>query len=246
MQLSVKLFSKKWVFSPHRWLTVLVILLLPILLSLAYWQWQRGVFKQSMLDAFAVSQTTLPFVGQASLPLPPYQSIRVQGHFKPAYQFFLDNQMHDGKAGFQVLIPFELETSKEWLLVNLGWLQRNAKRVLLPEFPAVSTEEMILTGRTYLPSQNYLLLGTHLEEITPNKMIIQTLDFQRLSEFLQHDLVPLVLLQDPDTNLPFVRDWQPPQTMPPAKHYGYALQWLLLAITLVILYFVFCTRKENL
>jgi len=229
---------------PNRWLTVLVIILLPILLSLSYWQWQRGLYKQSMLDAFAVSQTTISFTGSQSLPVVPYQSIRIQGHFKPEYQFFLDNQMHNGRAGFYVLIPFELE-NKEWMLVNLGWLPRHQQRIQLPTFPAVNSATVTLTGRTYFPSQNYLLLGTHLEEVQPDKIIIQTLDFERLQTFSHHDLLPMVMLQDPEANIPFVRDWQPVKTLPPAKHYGYALQWLLLAITLVILYIILCIRKDK-
>lgn len=220
---------------PPRWLIILLIIFLPILLGLAYWQLQRGLYKQSMLDAYTVSQTTLDFLGNPSLPMAPYQPIRMKGHFQTQYQFLLDNQMHEGRAGFHILVPFALESNGEWVLVNLGWLPRHAKRLELPAIPTIPPTLETITGRSYFPSEKHLLLGTHLEKITATETIIQTIDFPKLEAFLHHPLLPLVMLADPTPNSGFIRDWQPAKTLPPEKHYGYALQWLLLAITLVIL-----------
>jgi surfeit locus 1 family protein len=245
MQLKIKYWpTKHWTFKPHLGLTVLVIFLLPILLGLSYWQWQRGLSKDALLATYQQNQhaRSIVFQGKNSLPLAAFQPLTVTGTLDMQHQFYVDNQIYAGRAGFEVIIPLQLNNG-EWLLVNLGWLPRHTQRLELPTFPKQLSKEITITGRADFPSHQYLLLGTYLEKNQDNKFIIQAIDFDKLSEFLGVSLLPIVVLLDPQPATPFIRDWQPPTTMPPEKHYGYALQWLFLAITLCILYGVFCLKR---
>ncbi|MEM8984954.1 MAG: SURF1 family cytochrome oxidase biogenesis protein, partial [Pseudomonadota bacterium] len=58
-------------------------------------------------------------------------------------------------------------------------------------------------------------------------------------------LLPWALLLDGDAEDGFAaRDWQP-TGLPPERHLGYAVQWFALALTLVILWFVFSLKKHE-
>jgi len=244
----------RWVFVPHLVLTLMVILLLPLLLSLSYWQWQRAHEKQSMLDAFAISQTQNP-VALVITPLnqiKPYQAIVVTGTFAQTPTLLLDNQIHEGRAGFDILGFFKIEDSEKEVLINLGWVPRNTERQNLPVLPPLPSGKMTLKGYAYFPSDRSLVLGINLERMADHKILIQKIDFEQMNRLadeasLAHPaskLLPVVLLADPDLNYPLVRDWQPPTTISPATHYGYAVQWLLLACTLCILYLIFCCKRK--
>lgn len=239
--------TRYFLFKPHFGLSLLVIFFLPILLGLAYWQLQRGLHKQELLNTYHLSQTetAVNLHGQSSLPLKEFQPVRVTGKFASPYRFYLDNQIYAGRAGFEILAPLQLTTG-EWLLINLGWLPRNIKRDELPKLPPLPQEVITLQGRADFPSPNYLVLGTRLEKLSEYNLIIQAIDYPELNQVLGFTLLPVVLLTDADSNTPFTRDWQPPANMPPAKHFGYAAQWLLLAMTLCVLYVIFCTKRIKL
>ena len=195
-------------FKGHWGLTLLVIIFLPILLGLSYWQWQRGLFKESLIAAYDVSRsaTTTPLIGTSSLPLSEFQPVQVQGTLDVQHQFFLDNQIYDGRAGLEVFVPMQLKESGEWILVNLGWLPRKPQRLELPSFPPLPSHEIIMSGRTDLPSDQYVLLGTYLEAVNANQFIVQALDLQRISEVIGHPLLPVVVLADPELKSAFIRD----------------------------------------
>lgn len=243
--MKISLGKKTYQWQPHWVVTLIVLVMAPFLLSLAYWQYQRSLYKEELMAQYAASQSaeSIRFEGSTTLPLPEFQPISIEGRLDPNHLFFVDNTIYQGRAGYEVLLPFQLKDSQEWLLVNLGWMPRNPNRSDLPSFPLPSTD-IKLTGRSDFPSNEYLLLGTYLEAVGADKNIIQAVDLERMSEALGHPLLPIVLLADPDPNSSLVRDWEPQAIMTPEKHQGYAVQWTLLAITLMVLYIVFSTRKS--
>ncbi len=231
--------------KPHWVLTLLVVVLTPFLLSLSYWQWQRAHYKEEILRDYENSLSAQPvaFTGQDALPITEYQPMTIQGKFDTEHLFFLDNAIYEGRAGFEVLAPFQLK-SGEWMLVNLGWMPRNPERQELPITPELPANKVILSGRADIPNNKYLLLGTYLEAVSEKELIIQAIDLDRLQGFLGHSFLPIILLADPEANSPYVRDWNPKAILLPATHYGYSMQWALLSMTLVILYIVYSTNSR--
>ena len=244
----------RWVFVPHLVLTVMVILLLPLLLGLSYWQWQRAHEKQSMLDAFTISQTqtAISLVETPLNQINPYQAITVTGIFVQTPLLLLDNQIHEGRAGFDLLGFFKIQDTEKEVLINLGWIPRNTERQNLPVLPPLPSGKMTLKGQAYFPSDRALVLGVNIERMPDHKILLQKIDFEQINTILAETttarpvptVLPIVILAAPDLSYPLVRDWQPPTTISPATHYGYAVQWLLLACTLCLLYLIFCCKRK--
>ena len=53
---------------------------------------------------------------------------------------------------------------------------------------------------------------------------------------LEVPVLPGVLLLDPDQPQGYVREWDHPNPVPPARHYAYAAQWFAFAATLLFLF----------
>jgi surfeit locus 1 family protein len=138
------------VFAPHWAITLATLILLALFVSLGRWQWQRGMDKQLAWQEFE-RQTSLPPVDTpADLDAAPrFQAIRMRGHFDADHQFLLDNRSFQGKPGYEVLTPFELEDGRR-ILVNRGWVPFLGYRDRLPDISIAresSGSDIRVTGR---------------------------------------------------------------------------------------------------
>jgi surfeit locus 1 family protein len=64
-----------------------------------------------------------------------------------------------------------------------------------------------------------------------------------LSASLGRDVLPLVLLADPEPGSTLIRRWQPQQAGP-MRHIGYAFQWFALALAVVVVAVVVYRRQR--
>jgi cytochrome oxidase assembly protein ShyY1 len=65
-----------------------------------------------------------------------------------------------------------------------------------------------------------------------------------LSAALGRALEERIVLLDPGATDGYVRDWRPPG-LPPARHWAYAIQWWLFAVTLVVIWIVATVRRRR-
>ena len=70
--------------------------------------------------------------------------------------------------------------------------------------------------------------------------VMQKVDIAQLQKLTHKDYYPFVLRLNPGQAHGFVRDWQPINVLP-ARHLGYVVQWFLMALVLLIAYFIFCS-----
>ena len=129
-------------------LSLLVFFLLPLLVGLGVWQLTRYQDKKNLEQVYE-NRRQLPPVSLALLDTyedPLYLPVEVTGTFDSARYFLLDNQVWQGQAGYELIMPFRT-TEGRWLLVNRGWIPM-IQRDLLPE---VKTEiaEQTLKGTIY-------------------------------------------------------------------------------------------------
>src|SRR5690606_18350197 len=100
-----------------------------LFLSLANWQFRRAHEKEALFAAFADAGTraavTLAQARQAASPT-RHPTVHVTGRMDPRRQYLLDNQVRDGRAGVMVYGVFEPAEGGEALLVNRGFLARDA------------------------------------------------------------------------------------------------------------------------
>ena len=149
--------------------------------------------------------------------------------------------MH-GLQGFYVLTPFALENSKETVMVQRGWIQRNfeSRTQLQPvESPAGLVD---IEARIEPPPSHLLDLAKTPEPAagTPAAAgvspIRQNLD---LVAFKAESRLPLrtdiSLQQTGVASEGLQREWPAP-SFGIEKHYGYAFQWFGIAALVTILY----------
>jgi len=225
-------------FRPGLWPTLATLILLPFLSGLGIWQLERASWKQALVDAHA-ARTREPAVALSSL-LPvtaasEYRNVTANGRYNLENQLLLDNRLHQGRAGYQVLTPLRLDEGNVTVLVNRGWVPTGASRAVLPELDG-PTGTIRMVALVKLPPEEIFRLGADEERHAGWPQVIQAIDIAALEDRLGYALLPLVLLLDPDDAHGFVRDWKPVYGTLPDKHRAYALQWFTLAAVLLLIY----------
>lgn len=221
-------------------LTALFILLF---LRLGFWQIARGQEKQSLINAQALlaKQPAKPWQPGEALPA-QYQNISIQGRFMPQL-FFFDNQHYQHQFGYHVLSPLQLSGDKERvILIDRGWVKGDITR---RELPPVSFPPGLqgLSGSAYYPLKQAFSLGAMMETRDEHRSIIEHIDVQKLSQVLQKTVYPFIIRLDPKDANGFVRAW-PVVSMPPERHFAYALQWFVMALLVLIIFIALNIKKQ--
>jgi surfeit locus 1 family protein len=226
-------------------LSLLVLLLLPLCLRLGVWQLAREQEKLALQQSWEQRQREIP-VELRSLATEgdlQYRQVWMEGRYDNEHVFLLDNRIHEGQVGFEVVQPFRTSQG-ETVFVNRGWLAAGVSRQDLPT-PPVLEEAVRVQGSVYVPVGDALVLG----QISPGPewpKLIQTLDIAelaRLSGIEANDSLfgYSVRLAEATPGV-LQRNWSVISTTP-EKHRGYAVQWFAMAAALVLLYLYYSTRK---
>lgn len=236
---------KHYSFKPTFIITLLTLCLLPILVSLGFWQLHRAEGKQQLQTQYNARTQTQPVSLQAISRSGDlnYTSVKMRGRFDNAHRIFLDNKIYQHQIGYQVLIPFKLVDSHQAVLINLGWIAQGNNRNQLPEFSIPSNERLIYGIVNELPRRSFSL-GANAD---PNHQTwplrLQHIDIAYLTDKLGYPIESFMILLAPDQPFGLVRDWSP-ATLNPQMHLGYAFQWFALAVTLVILFIITSMKRR--
>ena len=213
--------------------------------SLGRWQLGRMHEKQAMLDdvqSLLDRRDALPFTAAGDAAV-RYQWAAGEGHFTALPAVLLDNQQRDGRAGVRAYRVFEPVTGAP-LLVELGWLPLPGDRTL----PRIDRPagELQLQGLLVPPPSR----GLGRVAVSPQPdgtLLVTALEIERLREALREPrLAPRVLKLDPALPLGHARDLDIlPNTLPPAKHLGYAVQWFGLALAVLATALILTFRKTR-
>ena len=223
-------------------LTLLVIPLLTLLISLGFWQLSR--YDQKLdLEQTLQQRRTLPAISYSDIRNyedPLYLPLKVSGRFISDQYFLHDNQVYQGQAGYDLIVPF-ITHEGGWILVNRGWLS-SASREELPDFQRIEGE-VELSGTLYrLLGKPFMLGEDSWREGWPKR--IQTLDFKRMEKTLGQKIPSILLVLD--EGQPGAQTMRPLQMKTGSqKHLGYAFQWFTMALVLLGLYGYQLSRQMN-
>ena len=210
-------------------------------LWLGRWQLDRRHEKetlQALLEA-RMHEAAVQLTGPVSSAQPLlYRHVTAHGEWMADRQFFVDNQVHEGRAGFNVITPLRLAGSTAAVLVNRGWIARDAGYPAAPRVP-VPAGEVEVRGLATTPPRRYL----ELSRDTVSGNVWQNLSIERWRASAGVDALPVVILPDASTpGLAAVRE-KPDAGI--AKHEEYALTWFSLAATALVLWIVLNLRRER-
>ena len=223
-------------------MTCFVIFFLPILLYLGYWQISRGFEKKAIWEAYSINKT-LPPILEKELSLYKkedlfYRSVVIQGSYIND-SFLLDNRVYRSKKGYEIFTPFKSEDQAVYL-VNRGWTNNYS------DHPFKAPEGRHLIEGIISPFNKY---GLNLSKVETEKsfpVVVQELTHSSASKLLGNNLSieKIVIQLSAASKGSFEPIWGPTELKAP-RHWGYAAQWLGLALVLVILYFYFGYKEPS-
>ena len=209
---------------------------------LGNWQLHRAAYKLELQQCVEFAAHRPPLQVPTSL-VPTedlaYYRVEARGEFRPELSIFLDNKVHDGVVGYEVLTPLKLANSQMYVLVDRGWVAATATR---SETPVVRTPggELQLEGFAVPPPTRFLELSSQV--VTGR--VWQNLHLERYERQYKIALQPVVVQQRNDLEDGLVRDWKPLDTGVD-KHRAYALQWFVMSAVIIILYVGLNVRRKK-
>lgn len=234
--------SSRWRLLSFMVFTVIVI---AGLVKLGLWQSERGAHKEALERQLLTHQHQSP-LSLTDIKKMPYDKITglpmselVNLH--PRVRLLLDNQRFNGVIGYQLLVPATV--ASESFLINIGWLPADLSRDVLPEIPPLP-KRINVTGWVKPASQLVVLDQAYLMEQFGSVYRIQTEDLAAISDQLDIELLPWVLLLDEQQDWGLPRQWNW-VTMSAEKHYGYAIQWFAMALALTVALVVVVMRSRR-
>ena len=229
-------------FRPKWWGFALALAGCAAFIALGNWQARRAEEKRALAArleaALRAPARELPARPVAAAEY-AQQRIAALGTFVPEYTVLLDNKIHDGRLGFEVVTPLRLGQSRLHVLIDRGWVAAGARREELPEIrtpPGELRVEGIALQR--LPQ------AFEPQHRPTRGRVWQNLRLDEFAAATGLALQPLVIEQLSQVDDGLLRDWQRPDTGA-ERNASYALQWYSFAALAVILFLVQSFRRER-
>ena len=229
-------------FEPAWWSVALTVAGVSLFVALGMWQLERAAYKEAIELKFE-QRLKEPYHALLSIDDMAdieYRKLLLRGRYDNAHSMLVDNQLHQGRAGYYVVTPLHLADSDQVILVNRGWAGWGASRdVLAPIADPVSAGGV--AGIAYFPSEPALQMGgVQLSGNWP--LLIPYIDINALQTAFEGRLLPLVLWLAPEQKGDYVRDWNP-VWMRPEKSRAYATQWFAFAAVALVFFVILNLRK---
>jgi surfeit locus 1 family protein len=226
----------------------LALLGIALFTRLGFWQLARMHEKQAMLSAAhaVVDQRIARPLSVAAEPgrMRGYDWTSADGRFIDAPAVLLDNQARGGRIGVRAYRAFRPAGSGPPVLVELGWLPVPGNR-RMPTVPRIATPVRVAGLLAPPPSGGFARAAAVPQ--ADGSLLTITLDMPMLRRALHlPTLAPRVLKLDPSLPIGYARDLDIlPNTLPPERHRGYAVQWFGLALTVLVTAVVLTFRKST-
>ena len=207
--------------------------------NLGAWQLRRAAQKVALQDALE-SRGHLPAIAASGLAKTPedadaqhYRAVQLRGTWIRGRDVFLENRQMEGRVGFYLVTPLQLEGRKDAVLVQRGWVPRDLRdRTILPAIVTPAGLVDVVGHIAPPPSRLY--------EFAPSTsgLIRQNLDLGEFAAETGLRLAPMSVLQADSTATTgdgLRRQWPHPAA-DVQKHYGYAFQWFAMCALMAGLY----------
>lgn len=239
-------------FAPPLWGVLSLLAGLGVLTSLGIWQIQRGESKQLMLAQRQAASKSAPvnfeqarLAGEAG---PPSYGHRytVRGRMDAEQQILFDNQVHEKRIGYRVWTPIVTDDGAR-VIVDRGWVPLAPGGRSMPPDPDGPNGPVTMTGLWRgLPQPGLRLGGDTACQLSGWPRVLNYPTIAQLRCQYDGPVIDGLLLLDRDDNRGFVRNWSAQlERMPPVRHFGYALQWFVMALAVAVIFLAINIRRER-
>jgi surfeit locus 1 family protein len=210
---------------------------------LGFWQLGRAEEKRVIQarDAERARQDPVDLVKMIGGDYPELTRVYVTGSYDTRRHLLLDNRVHEGVAGYEVLTPVKLAGSDTAILVNRGWIPMGKSRQHLPQV-VTNDQKVDVIAILKKPSETVFDIPPSEAYSKGWPKVVQHIRTEELAQLIGYPLLPVVALLDPGQPDGFIRQWKF-ISMPPEKHLSYALQWFGLATALGIIFILVNTYR---
>ncbi|WP_163836190.1 SURF1 family protein [Spartinivicinus ruber] len=232
----------------HYQLSILVLIVITTTTVLGIWQISRGYEKVTLQEKFIQKSSGEPVDLDQFLSSTEnknnrddinYRYVISKGSFIRNQHILLDNQIVNGRVGFNVISPFVTEQGR-LVLVDRGWIGPITRRDQLPEVPEYN-EQLKLVGILFNQlSKPFLLSKEALASDWPK--IVQALDTKQLKKIFNLTNFYLIRLDKPQEGA-FTPHYKL-INISPEKHWGYAVQWFAMAVIILLLFLRFIYKNK--
>ncbi len=226
-----------------------VLIVVLVCLRLGYWQLQRGEAKAQQLSHIAQVQSQGVMQWSQVLALPrDWNKTGIQatitGIVNNDVYWLLDNQVYQGQVGYDVLVLVQPLASNQAVLVNLGWVKAPASRNQLPliTLPLEPIEFKVQLKQGQLSGFTLDNPADSKQNNTWPKRV-QTIDLELFSQQSRQPIVDFIGYRQGTGDELGVPHYQA-VVMSPQKHYGYAVQWVLIGLSCVVVA-MFANKRRN-
>lgn len=210
--------TKKW------WFLIVVIPIVGLCIKAGFWQLDRAHQKEELIRVLTVGESLLTSgsdmlsqqveSGTHQVQLTVYRDTATPLRF-------LDNRIQDRVAGYEVFTEATSSDGSVRMLVNLGWVPGPKRRDELPTIEIPTVFE--LKGLWVPITDSYLMSESDTETLGDAQRV------QSLTDLIKTRLLSGMVLAE--GLLPRNANGPKPR-LGPETHYGYAIQWFLLALVL--------------
>jgi surfeit locus 1 family protein len=217
-----------------------------VIVFVAAGNWQRG----RMDDKLRLRAQLDAATATTAVPLPQhvgdwaawrYRPVVASGTFDAARQILIDNRVHAGVVGYDVVTPLLMNDGRV-VLVDRGFVPGGVSRSVLPSVPP-APGDVTVRGRVNGPPSGYVEFGRG----APAGPVWQHLDPARIAAATGVALLPVDIEATAPTggDEALMRD-RPAPDFGIEKHWIYMLQWYSFAALAVVLWVWFWLRPRML
>jgi surfeit locus 1 family protein len=228
-------------FQPRLFTTLAAAAGVALTLALAYWQLGRAHEKEALaarIEMLAKNPPVRITAAAVNATDVEWRQVTARGRFEPRHAVLIDNRIHRGVVGYHVVMPLVIEGGSRHVLVNRGWIAGTRERSRLPDVNT-PTGAVEITGRAVTPSGRFVELSAS----TAEGRVWQNLTLERYRQAVPISLQPFVIQQESPLEDGLAREWEPPD-FGVNTHYSYAIQWLALALTVLVFYLVTHVKRR--
>ena len=220
--------TKKW------WFLIVAVPIIGLCVKAGFWQLDRADQKEDLIRALAMGESSVLTSSQMlnAMKTEGTHQVRLpvtRDTSEPL--LFLDNRIQGRIAGYEVFTEVTTRDGAVRLLTNLGWVPGLPLR---EELPSVEMPENFELKGLWVPVTESYLMGSSQPENLGNSRRIQSLTDVIVGKNFSGMILADGLLPRNAVG--------PAPRLGPETHYGYAVQWFLLAVVLVGMTVFFCRR----
>lgn len=239
----VSSFFARHRFRPTLLLTVAMVGVAALGIAMGNWQRHRADEKSAAAALASAAAREGPFdlaAADSDTTAMVYRIVHGTGEYDAAHGVLIDNKVHGGRPGYDVVTPFKIAPGNRYVLVDRGWVAQGPTR---KELPSVQTPGGVIeiVGRATIPPRRYL----ELKADTGAAVLRQNLDIERIAASSGLALLPFVVEQTgpitPSDDL--LREWPKPD-FGIERHLSYMVQWYSLAALAIVLWLVLNWRRR--